>query len=73
MAKENPSNYKTLQIWIKKGIVCILIFKNVVITLRTCTTPQTFIYAVYTGLTQEKELQPLQKKFWLIFIKILVR
>ena len=45
MTKENPSNYKTLQIWIKKGIVCILIFKNVVITLRICITPQTFIYA----------------------------
>ena len=62
MTKENPSNYKTLQIWIKKGIVCILIFKNVVIALRICTTLQTFIYAGVHWINTRKRVAAFAKR-----------
>ena len=62
MAKENPSNYKTLQIWIKKGIVCILIFKNVVITLRICTTLQTLYTPGVHWINTRKRVTAIAKR-----------
>ncbi|MCC2495259.1 transposase [Bacillus cereus] len=63
MAKENPSNYKTLQIWIKKGHRMYSYFPECCHNAKNMyNTTNFYIRQVYTGLTQEKELQPLQKE-----------
>ncbi|MED3398502.1 RNA-guided endonuclease TnpB family protein, partial [Bacillus wiedmannii] len=63
MAKENPSNYKTLQIWIKKGHRMYSYFQECCHNAKNMyNTTNFYIRQVYTGLTQEKELQPLQKE-----------
>ncbi|TKH72446.1 transposase, partial [Bacillus cereus] len=63
MTKENPSNYKTLQIWIKKGHRMYSYFQECCHNAKNMyNTTNFYIRQVYTGLTQEKELQPLQKE-----------
>ncbi|AHA75514.1 hypothetical protein ABE47_22810 [Bacillus thuringiensis] len=63
MTKENLSNYKTLQIWIKKGHRMYSYFQECCHNAKNMyNTTNFYIRQVYTGLTQGKELQPLQKE-----------
>ncbi|MGH1041609.1 RNA-guided endonuclease InsQ/TnpB family protein, partial [Bacillus wiedmannii] len=53
MTKENPSNYKTLQIWIKKGHRMYSYFQECCHNAKNMyNTTNFYIRQVYTGLTQ---------------------
>ena len=63
-------NYKTHQIWIKKGHRMYSYFKNSCENAKNMYNTTNFYYRqVYTGLTQEKEIQPLQKEVLTIIDK----
>jgi putative transposase len=63
MTKEKEKQYKTQQIWIKKGHRMYSYFKNSCENAKNMYNTTNFYYRqVYTGLTQGKELQPLQKE-----------
>ncbi|MGG0239217.1 RNA-guided endonuclease InsQ/TnpB family protein [Bacillus rhizoplanae] len=63
MTMENQINYKTLQIWIKKGHRMYSYFQESCQNAKNMyNTTNFYIRQVYTGLTQDKELQPLQKE-----------
>ncbi|MEI4832240.1 RNA-guided endonuclease TnpB family protein, partial [Bacillus sp. FJAT-53711] len=63
MTTENQINYKTLQIWIKKGHRMYSYFRESCQNAKNMyNTTNFYIRQVYTGLTQDKELQPLQKE-----------
>jgi putative transposase len=56
-------NYKTMQIWVKKGHRMYSYFKKMCQNAKNMhNTTNFYIRQVFTGLTQEKELQPLQKE-----------
>jgi putative transposase len=62
MQKENKTQYKTQQIWIKKGHRMYSYFRNACESAKNMYNTTNFYYRqVYTSLTQNKELQPLQK------------
>ncbi|WP_080873715.1 RNA-guided endonuclease InsQ/TnpB family protein [Oceanobacillus timonensis] len=55
--------YRTLQIWVKKGHRMHLYFQNMCQNAKNMhNTTNFYIRQVFTGLKQEKELQPLQKE-----------
>jgi putative transposase len=55
--------YKTKQIWVKKGHRMYGYFQNMCQSAKNMhNSTNYFIRQIYTGLTQEKELQPLQKE-----------
>lgn len=55
------TNYKTMQIWVKKGHRMHEYFQEMCKNAKNMHNKTNFyIRQVYTGLTQEKELQPLQ-------------
>ena len=57
------SNYKTMQICVKKGHRMYDYFQEMCQHAKNMhNTTNFYIRQVYTGLTQEKELQPLQKE-----------
>ncbi|MGG0237567.1 RNA-guided endonuclease InsQ/TnpB family protein [Bacillus rhizoplanae] len=61
--QEQQSNYQTFQIWIKKGHRMYAYFQESCQSAKNMyNTTNFYIRQVYTGLTQEKELQPLQKE-----------
>jgi putative transposase len=65
MTKENEENknYRTHQIWIKKGHRMYGYFQTMTQNAKNMyNTTNFYIRQVYTGLTQEKQLQPLQKE-----------
>jgi putative transposase len=56
------TNYKTMQVWVKKGHRMYEYFQEMCQNAKNMhNTTNFYIRQVYTGLTQEKELQPLQK------------
>ncbi|RBW70731.1 RNA-guided endonuclease InsQ/TnpB family protein [Bacillus taeanensis] len=70
MEKGKETHYKTHQIWIKKGHRMYPYFKEMAQNAKNMTnTTNFYIRQVYTGLTQEKELQPLQKEVLAIIEK----
>lgn len=63
MTEESENQYKTHQIWIKKGHRMYSHFENSCEYAKNMYNTTNFYYRqVYTGLTQDKELQPLQKE-----------
>lgn len=63
MEKETNKNYLTQQIWIKKGHRMYGYFQKMTQNAKNVyNTTNFFIRQIYTGLTQDKELQPLQKE-----------
>ncbi|UUI02368.1 transposase [Oceanobacillus jeddahense] len=55
--------YKTLQIWVKKGHRMHPYFQNMCQNAKNMhNTTNFYIRQIFTGLQQEKELQPLQKE-----------
>lgn len=56
-------HYNTMQIWVKKGHRMHSYFQEMCQNAKNMyNTTNFYIRQVYTGLTQEKELQPLQKE-----------
>ncbi|MGP7816328.1 RNA-guided endonuclease InsQ/TnpB family protein [Niallia sp. 01092] len=63
MKEEKEKQYKTHQIWIKKGHRMYSYFKSSCMNAKNMYNTTNFYYRqVYTSLTQNKELQPLQKE-----------
>ncbi len=61
LEKYSPKNYKTHQIWIKKGHRLFPYFQEMTQNAKNMhNTTNFYIRQVYTGLTQDKPLQPLQ-------------
>ncbi|GIN74735.1 hypothetical protein J14TS2_52100 [Bacillus sp. J14TS2] len=57
------ANYKTMQIWVKKGHRMHGYFREMCQNAKNLHNATNFyIRQVFTGLTQEKELQPLQRE-----------
>jgi putative transposase len=57
------TNYKTMQVWVKKGHRMYEYFQEMCQNSKKLhNTTNFYIRQIYTGLTQEKELQPLQKE-----------
>jgi putative transposase len=57
------AKYKTMQIWIKKGHRMHGYFQEMCQNAKNLyNTTNFYIRQVFTGLTQEKELQPLQQE-----------
>lgn len=57
------NNYKTVQIWVKKGHRLHPYFQEMCQNAKNMhNTTNFYIRQVFTGLTQEKELQPLQRE-----------
>lgn len=70
MSKENEKQYKTYQIRVKKGHRMYSYFKNSCESAKNLYNTTNFYYRqVFTGLTQNKELQPLQKEVLTIIEK----
>jgi putative transposase len=70
MEKGKETSYKTRQTWIKKGHRMYPYFKGMAQNAKKIYNNTNFyIRQVYTGLTQEKELQPLQKEVLAIIQK----
>ena len=62
MEKEKK-NYETHQIWIKKGHRMYAYFQEMTQNAKNMyNTTNFYIRQVYTGLTQNKPFQPLQKE-----------
>ncbi len=61
--KEEENTYKTHQIWVKKGHRMYGYFQTMTQNAKNMyNTTNFYIRQVYTGLTQDKVLQPLQKE-----------
>jgi putative transposase len=61
--ENSMSSYKTMQIWVKEGHRLYDYFQEMCQNAKNMHNVTNFyIRQVYTGLTQEKELQPLQKE-----------
>ncbi|MFD3449754.1 RNA-guided endonuclease InsQ/TnpB family protein [Microbacteriaceae bacterium 4G12] len=61
--QEKQSSYQTFQIWIKKGHRMYAYFQESCQNAKNMyNTTNFYIRQVYTGLTQEKELHPIQKE-----------
>ena len=61
--QEKETTYRTFQIWIKPGNRMYPYFQDLCQNAKNLyNTTNFYIRQVYTGLTQEKELQPLQKE-----------